>query len=260
MCEMVRISENDTEYPMDAEFGRRLIELQERIVSHFRSENWEEIGVLTGCSEIIDSHPRLLRSLSWGDEDYAENALKVLRRIVEQNPSNLPVIQHYLDRKFPGEEHYISAKPSERKITFAPNVFKVPDGSVELDLAAIMMPFAAEFDPVYGAIQRACNSIGLRSLRADDIWEDSTIVQDIFNLIFRSQVVIVDFTAKNANVMYETGIAHTLGKHVIPITQALSDVPFDMRHHRALVYLPNREGMETLENALAKKLKQFSIG
>ena len=68
-----------------------------------------------------------------------------------------------------------------------------------------------------------------------------------------------DFTGKNPNVMYETGIAHTLGKHVVPITQLMADVPFDMQHHRALHYLCNSEGMKTLEGKLANKLKQFAV-
>jgi AbiJ N-terminal domain 5 len=244
---------------MDVATGQRLIELREKIVSNFDSGDWEEIGLLTGCSEIINRHPRLLRSLSWQDEDYAGNVLSMIRRIVEQDPRTFPVIESYLDKKFPSESHYISAKPSERKITFAPNVFQVPDGYVELDLAAVMMSFATEFNAVHEAIKRACATNGLRCLRADDIWEETTIIQDIFNLVFRAQVVIVDFTGKNANVMYETGVAHTLGKHVIPITQTLADVPFDMQHHRALKYLPNQEGMTALEAALAKKLKQFSV-
>ncbi|MCT7486360.1 hypothetical protein N5T98_04880 [Aliarcobacter cryaerophilus] len=61
--------------------------------------------------------------------------------------------------------------------------------------------------------------------RADDIWEDHTFIQDIFSLIYKSKIVIVDFTGKNPNVMYETGIAHTLGKIVI---QNLADI----QHHR----------------------------
>jgi hypothetical protein len=67
-------------------------------------------------------------------------------------------------------------------------------------------------------------------------------------------VVVVDFTNKNPNVMYETGIAHTLGKHVVPITQSLYDLPSDMQHHRVLQYLPNGEGLRTLEQSLGKKL------
>jgi AbiJ N-terminal domain 5 len=227
---------------MDVALGQQLIELREKIVSNFAAGDWEEIGLLTGCSELINRHPRLLRSLSWGDEDYAGNVLQMLRIIFEEAPSAIPLIVSYI----------------ERKITFAPNVFQVPDGYVESDLAAVMMPFAAEFNSVHAAIKRACTPNGLRCLRADDIWEEATIIQDIFNLVFRAQVVIVDFTGKNSNVMYETGIAHTLGKHVIPITQTLTDVPFDMQHHRALKYLPNHEGITKLEIELAKKLKQFS--
>jgi len=243
---------------MDVALGNRIIALRERVVANFDAGNWEELGLLTGHSNAINGHHRLLRSLSWNDEDYGGNALSVLKDIIDDDPNTLPIIEGYLDKTFPGESHFISAKPAERKITFAPHVFQVPDGYVELDLVAVMMPFSAGFNPVHAAIKEACTANGLRCQRVDDIWEESAIIQDIFNLIFRAQVVVVDFTGKNPNVMYETGIAHTLGKHVIPITQSLDDVPFDIRHHRALQYLANNEGRVTLQTALAKKLQQFS--
>jgi hypothetical protein len=245
---------------MDTALGDRLIELRARIVSGFDAGNWEELGLLTSTTELITRHPRLLRSLSWGDEDYAGNVLTILRRMVESDPRTLPIIEAYLDKNFPTDSTYVSAKPSERRITFAPYVFHVPDGYVELDLVAVMMPFEMKFTAVYHSIKEATEDCGLRCLRADDIWEDSTIVQDIFALIYRAQVVVVDFTEKNPNVMYETGIAHTLGKHVIPISQDLEDVPFDMRHHRVLKYLPNNEGLSKLTVSLAAKLRQFSVG
>ncbi len=245
---------------MDTSLGNRLIQLRARIVDGFDAGNWEELGLLTGASALINRHPRLLRSLSWGDEDYAGNVLTVLRRIVEQNPATMTIIEKYLDDHFPGESTYVSAKPTEKRITFAPHVFQVPDGYVELDLVSVMMPFSADFMPVYEAIKRASSNCRLRCLKADDIWEESTIVQDIFNIIFRAQIVVVDFTGKNPNVMYETGIAHTLGKHVIPISQSLDDVPFDMRHHRVLKYLPNVEGLLKLSSDLSKKLRQVSVG
>lgn len=145
-------------------------------------------------------------------------------------------------------------KTSSRKLTFIPTVFQVPEGAVERDLVAVMMPFTAEFDSVYEAMQRACSDCELRCLRADDLWEETTIIQDIFNLIYRAHVVVVDFSRKNPNVMYETGIAHTLGKTVVPLSQSLDDVPFDIKHHRVLQYLPNREGLEELRSKLAARL------
>jgi hypothetical protein len=90
------------------------------------------------------------------------------------------------------------------------------------------------------------------------MWDESTIIQEIFNLIFRASVVVVDFSQKNPNVMYETGIAHTLGKHVVPITQSIDDVPFDIRHHRVLRYFANNEGLAKLSDDLFKKLSQYS--
>ena len=119
------------------------------------------------------------------------------------------------------------------------------------------MPFGQEFDSVYKAVKEACRSADLRCLRTDDTWENSIIIQDIFNLVFRSQIVVVDFTKKNPNVMYEIGISHTLGKYVIPISQSIDDVPFDIRHHRVLKYLPNQEGLAKLESDLSRKLVQM---
>jgi hypothetical protein len=117
-----------------------------------------------------------------------------------------------------------------------------------------MMPFNRAFDGVFAAIKTASTAARMRCLRADDIWENSTIIQDIFSLIYRAQVIVVDFSGKNPNVMYETGVAHALGKHVIPITQAIEDIPSDMGHHRALKYLGNSEGLAALVAQLTTRL------
>ena len=96
--------------------------------------------------------------------------------------------------------------PSQLIVT--PTVFSIPNQHREADLVSVMMPFNADFTWVYSAIQRACTEAGLRCLRADDMWQESAVIQDVFNLLFRSYIVVVDFSGRNANVMYETGIAH----------------------------------------------------
>jgi len=240
---------------MDKETGNKIIELKDRIVSHFDSGAWEELGFLTGFSDTIKGHPRLLRSLSWGDEDYAGNVLTVLGYMAAQDETVIKQVEAYIDRKYPGDDVFVSAKPALKKMTFAPHVFEAPpDLTVEQDLATVMMPFDAGFSATHSAIKAACVDSGLRCIRADDIWDHSTIIQDIFNLIVKARVVIVDFSGKNPNVMYETGIAHTLGKLVVPITRSLEDVPFDIKHHRVLTYLPNKEGYLELQTRLAEKL------
>jgi len=147
----------------------------------------------------------------------------------------------------------------DKIITFKPSVFQVPNNPLNIDLISVMMPFNSTFSGTYDTVKRVADHMKKKCLRADDIWENSTFIQDIFNLIYRSRIVVVDFTERNPNVMYETGIAHTLGKTVIPITQSLDDIPSDLRHHRALKYLPNEQGYIQLSNELYKRLKEIFL-
>lgn len=138
---------------------------------------------------------------------------------------------------------------------FAPQVFNIPNNPINPNLVSVMMPFDASFDRVLETIRSTCLDLYLECKRADDIWNNSIIIQDIFELIYCSSVVIVDYSNKNSNVFYEAGIAHTLGKPVIPITQNDNDVPFDLRHHRYIKYLNNSEGLRELEAKLKDRIK-----
>jgi hypothetical protein len=153
---------------------------------------------------------------------------------------------------------YISTEIKEtdsvKHIIFTPSVFKIPEKQVNEKLISVMMPFSPGYKGTYDAIKKCTDHMGLECLRADDIWENSTFIQDIFDLIYSARIVIVDFSERNPNVMYETGIAHTLGKIVIPITQSISDIPSDLGHHRAYKYLPNDEGYRNLSNELYKRI------
>jgi hypothetical protein len=140
----------------------------------------------------------------------------------------------------------------------APKVFTWPSASQDGDLVAVMMPFDARFDSVYAALREAASAAGLRCQRADDIWEADSVMTDIASLIWRSRIVVSDLTGKNPNVFYETGIAHTLGRDVVQITQSADDVPFDLRHLRYVPYLPNREGLEVLKERVADRLSALT--
>lgn len=115
----------------------------------------------------------------WDQAVAVERLNEVLRRHelrVELNPkTQAPKLkassQEFVSTAIPQPE-------SSRTISFVPSVFKVPEASTSKDIVAVMMPFAAEFDAVHEAIRRACEKAGFRCYRADDIWEDSTFIQD----------------------------------------------------------------------------------
>ncbi len=136
----------------------------------------------------------------------------------------------------------------------SPSVFRIPQHQViDSNLLSAMMPFAG-FGPVWEAIQRAADANGMRSGRADITWEHAEIMQDVASLIDRAAIVVCDCTNKNANVFYEMGIAHSLGKEVIIITQNPQDVPFDITHLRHIRYYPNGEGLQSLEQQLISRI------
>lgn len=239
--------------------GPQLVNLKNLVVKDFSASNWRELGALTNTLDQVENHPRLLRSLSWGDDDYDGLALIFLREVIGSNYENLGVVQDYIAKKCTVSGENISSEAtSERKIVFTPSIFTLPSDSLDPNLVSVMMPFSPSLQPVYGSIQAAAQEQSLVCKKADDIWDHSAIIQDIFSLIFRSFIVVCDFTGKNPNVFYEAGIAHTLGKHVIPITQSEQDIPFDLQHHRYIKYLNNSEGLAELQKSLSSRFSTLS--
>jgi len=140
-----------------------------------------------------------------------------------------------------------------------PRVFTINDPEVTEDvLVSVMMPFDVSFQGVYASIQGATEDARLRCRRADEIWENPAIIQDIVNLIDRAKVVVCDCTGRNPNVFYEIGIAHALGREVILLTQSEHDVPFDLRHLRYIRYLNNGEGLQHLRAQLGARLADLA--
>lgn len=239
--------------------GQHLVALKNQVVQGFNESHWRELGAITEMLDAVTGHRRLLRSLSWGDDDYEGHVLEMLKDMIDARPENYALMLDYISRTCPeGGEFVSSSDDGARRIVFSPSAFNVPAEKPDPNLISVMMPFTTSLTPVYDAIKGAASFAGFECLRADDIWDDSTVIQDVFNLIFRSYVVICDFSGRNPNVFYEAGIAHTLGKHVVPITQSAEDIPFDLRHHRFALYLNNNEGREKLQADLALRLRALA--
>jgi hypothetical protein len=120
----------------------------------------------------------------------------------------------------PARSHFATPSVIHHQLTINPTAFRIPaKAQIETDLTSVMMPFSANFDKVYAAVKTATSQQNLRCERADSIWDEDELIQDIFSLIFRSRIVVCDFTGQNPNVFYEAGIAHTLGRPVIAIAE-----------------------------------------
>ena len=136
-----------------------------------------------------------------------------------------------------------------------PRFFRVDDWPLPVqEHVAVMMPFDPAYDVVYGAIRNACHQHNLDTVRVDEIFGPTNVVDDVFKIIVQSRFVICDLTKRNPNVLYETGIAHARNCDVVMIVQNEEDIPFDLRHIRFVKYLANNEGYRKLQADLASSI------
>jgi len=103
--------------------------------------------------------------------------------------------------------------------------------------AFVIMPFAPDFDEIYNIfIATTLTEAGFEVFRADTILSQRNILEDVVSSIIESDLIIADLTGSNANVYYELGLAHALGKRVLLLTQSIEELPFDLRSYRVISY------------------------
>ena len=119
-----------------------------------------------------------------------------------------------------------------------------------------LCPFKEPFNSIYrDHASKALTQEGFSIERADEIFGTQPIIEDIWEGINSASVIVADVTGRNPNVMYEIGMAHTIGKPVVIITQNIDDVPFDLRPIRCIIYEYTPEGCEALKDRLKSTVR-----
>lgn len=117
----------------------------------------------------------------------------------------------------------------------------------------VLMPFSEKWSGrIWNNLSKTITDFGMKCLRADDLYGNN-IMQDIWKNINESRIILADITGKNPNVLYELGLAHTIDKDVIILSQSVDDIPFDLRSLRHVIYQDNSDGYELLD----KKIPNF---
>jgi len=118
-----------------------------------------------------------------------------------------------------------------------------------------MMPVNAAKDLLLFRSGEVTDWVSLYEALEREIGRHSAVMSDVWTGICRSSIIIADCTSRNANVFYEIGLAHTVGKSVVLITQNSEDVPFDLRYIRYISYEYTPTGMKKFESDLANTIK-----
>jgi hypothetical protein len=131
-------------------------------------------------------------------------------------------------------------------------------GESQKEVCFVIMPFGGWLDDYYVEIYSpAIRAVGLRSHRADDLFRPSTIINDIWSYTKKAKVLLADLTGKNANVFYELGLAHALGKPAILVAESMEDIPFDLRALRIILFDKNAPDWgQRLKEKIESSLKE----
>lgn len=122
----------------------------------------------------------------------------------------------------------------------------------------VIMPFSKKFDGIWReVIKPTVESNNHTCNRADNFFKIGSVLQDIFDSIVNSDYIIADLSIHNPNVYYELGFSHALKKKVILITQDISQIPFDLKDQRIIIYEDTASGASKLKIDLIKYIKNL---
>ena len=102
----------------------------------------------------------------------------------------------------------------------------------------VVMPFRPELNFLYLFLQKyIAEKHGLRVERGDHRVLTKALIDKVRDQIIESDLILADVTGANANVFYEIGLAHAIGRPVIYMTQdAPESAPVDIRQFEFIVY------------------------
>lgn len=132
----------------------------------------------------------------------------------------------------------------------------LPPGADKWADVFVLMPFDPAVKVVYDDhIVPVSNRLGLSVKRGDDFFSSQSVIDEVWSAIYHSEICIADCTGRNPNVFYELGIAHTLGRPVILISQSIDDIPFDISHRRIITYKYDPTDMSEFEDNLSQVIR-----
>ncbi|MGM0155057.1 hypothetical protein IGK30_002922 [Enterococcus sp. AZ178] len=118
-----------------------------------------------------------------------------------------------------------------------------------------------EFEKLEGLIDNVLNPVLKEKdydiIVAHKIQSLGSINDQIFKSIINSDLIISNLTGLNANVMYETAVAHSFGKPTIMISEIGTVLPFDLKTDRTIFFSDSIKGTGMLKTEISKKITQL---
>ena len=110
-------------------------------------------------------------------------------------------------------------------------------------------------------IRPAIKECGYEVYRADEIDQPGLITSQILRHIIEDALIVADLTERNANVFYELGICHSLGKPLIQLIAQGEPLPFDIAWMRTISVDHQRPASrEQAKRAIIRQVRALEKG
>mgnify|MGYP001467991597 CR=1 FL=1 len=149
-----------------------------------------------------------------------------------------------------------------RQFIFINPIFRERDFKVDYDKVFIAMPFTdKKYNLIYDSyIKSILKKMHYEPIRIDEKTNPGDVMEFVWKEINESAFVVADVSTANPNVLYEIGIAHTLGKEVIILTDCPDKVPFDIKKNRYLNYsIDNEDSIQKMKEKLENAIRIISL-
>jgi len=111
-------------------------------------------------------------------------------------------------------------------------------GSVEENQIFIIMSYNTNLNDTFREFKLSAKKVNSKLIvkRLDEQRGDYSITDEILSNIRKADLIICDLTEERPNVYYELGYARALGKQIISCAKKGTNLHFDIRNFRTILY------------------------
>lgn len=227
---------------------KAIVVLARAIEATFSSSEWTELGYLTDTDEWIDSHPRLLRSLSFGDPDYKGHVFDAVKHILTKDQTNIAVLLEYetisrwLDEHDPRGKHDLLELAFGHEVAYVAPTVKTNAGLAALADAQALLRTRGPSSAVdrvhtgmHAFLRAACSDAGLNASL------DATANQ-VLKVLIDHHPALQDLGPRSEDI-----------RRMIRTSASMVDALGTLRNHASLAH-PNEEVLSHEEALLVINL------
>lgn len=234
-----------------------ILDISKAIQATFSTSEWTEVGYLTSTDEYIDNHPRLLRSLQWGDDDYKGHVLDAVARMLDLDDANLKRLVEYepiaswLNANDPGAlqslqaDVYGMAVPAVVPTGSQAAIAALADAQALLESRGPTSAVDRVHTGVHGFLKGACSEANIE-------FEPDATSNQLLKLLLEHHPALQDLGSRGQEV-----------RRLIRMSASIVDAMGTLRNHASLAH-PNEELLDQEEALLvinlARSLLRFLDG